>query len=52
MTLMPAKRDGKKFVNPVPTKVGGLSLMFKIGPRIFLGAAIGGGYLRTGTKKS
>ena len=36
---MPAKRDGKKYVNPVPTKVGGLSLMFKIGPRFFLGTA-------------
>jgi len=39
MTLMPAKREGKKFLNPVPVKVGGLSLMFKIGPRFFLGAA-------------
>jgi len=26
-------------VNPVPTQVGGLSIMFKIGPRFFLGAA-------------
>jgi len=39
MTLMPAKREGKQFVNPVPVKVGGLSLMFKIGPRFFFGAA-------------
>jgi len=39
MTLMPAKREGKQFLNPVPSKVGGLSLMFKIGPRFFLGAA-------------
>jgi L-ascorbate metabolism protein UlaG (beta-lactamase superfamily) len=39
MTLMPAKREGKKFLNPVPAKVGGLSLIFKIGPRFFLGAA-------------
>jgi L-ascorbate metabolism protein UlaG (beta-lactamase superfamily) len=39
MTLMPAKREGKQFLNPVPAKVGGLSLMFKIGPRFFLGAA-------------
>jgi hypothetical protein len=38
MTLMPAKRDGKKFLNPVPAKVGGLSLMFKIGPRFFFGS--------------
>ena len=36
---MPARRQGKQFVNPVPTKVGGLSLMFKIGPRFFLVAA-------------
>jgi L-ascorbate metabolism protein UlaG (beta-lactamase superfamily) len=39
MPLTPAKRLGKQFVNPVPTQVGGLSLMFKIGPRFFLGAA-------------
>ena len=39
MPLMPAKRDGNRFLNPVPTKVGGLSLMFKIGPRFFFGAA-------------
>ncbi len=35
---MPARNDGNRFVNPVPTKVGGLSLMFKIGPRFFFGA--------------
>jgi hypothetical protein len=39
MTLKPAKREGKQFLNPVPAKVGGLSLMFKIGPRFFFGAA-------------
>jgi L-ascorbate metabolism protein UlaG (beta-lactamase superfamily) len=39
MTLAPAKREGKRFLNPVPVKVGGLSVMFKIGPRFFLGAA-------------
>jgi hypothetical protein len=39
MSLMPAKRDGNRFSNPVPTKVGGLSLMFKIGPRFFFGGA-------------
>ncbi len=39
MLLTPAKRSGKLFVNPVPTRVGGLSLIFKIGPRFFLGAA-------------
>jgi hypothetical protein len=39
MPLMPAKRKGKQFVNPVPAKVGGLSLIFKMGPRFFLGTA-------------
>ena len=36
---MPARREGKKYINPEPTAVGGISLMFKIGPRFFLGAA-------------
>jgi len=36
MTLLKAERDGRRFVNPVPTKVGGLSIMFKVGPRFFL----------------
>ena len=39
MTLVPATRDGRRFLNPVPTQVGGPSIMFKIGPRFFLGAA-------------
>jgi hypothetical protein len=39
MRLMRAKQNGKKYVNPVPAKVGGLSLIFKVGPRFFLGAA-------------
>src|ERR1700684_3745592 len=39
MALLPAKRDGGRYINPVPTKVGGLSLMFKVGPRFFFGAA-------------
>jgi L-ascorbate metabolism protein UlaG (beta-lactamase superfamily) len=39
MPLQPAERVGKHFVNPVPTTVGGLSTMFKVGPRFFLGAA-------------
>jgi L-ascorbate metabolism protein UlaG (beta-lactamase superfamily) len=38
MLLQPARRDGRQYLNPVPTQVGGLSLMFKIGPRFFLGA--------------
>lgn len=37
--LTPADRDGKRFLNPVPTKVGGPLLLFKIGPRMFFGRA-------------
>jgi L-ascorbate metabolism protein UlaG (beta-lactamase superfamily) len=39
MPLTRAQRQGKRYVNPVPTKVGGLSLMFKVGPRILFGGA-------------
>jgi L-ascorbate metabolism protein UlaG (beta-lactamase superfamily) len=39
MTLLPAERVGRKFINPVPTDLGGLSMMFKIGPQFFFGAA-------------
>jgi L-ascorbate metabolism protein UlaG (beta-lactamase superfamily) len=39
MALLPAEWDGSRYINPVPTKVGGLSLMFKIAPRFFFGAA-------------
>ena len=39
MPLFPAERNGRRYVNPVPTRVGGLSLMFKMGPRFFFGAA-------------
>ena len=39
MLLLPARRDGRKYLNPVPTKVGGLSIMFKVGPRFFLDTA-------------
>jgi len=39
MTLLPAERVGRKFMNPVPTELGGLSMMFKIGPQFFFGAA-------------
>src|SRR5260370_26759013 len=38
MLLEPARRRGRRYANPVPTKIGGLSLMFKIGPEFFLGA--------------
>jgi L-ascorbate metabolism protein UlaG (beta-lactamase superfamily) len=37
--LQPARREGKHFLNPVPTDVGGLSTMFKVGPKFFLGTA-------------
>lgn len=39
MFLKPAVRDGKHFLNPVPTQVGGISIMFKVGPRFFLDTA-------------
>lgn len=39
MALGPARREGRRFLNPVPTAVGGLSLMLKIGPRFFLKSA-------------
>ena len=39
MTLLPAERVGRKFKNPVPTKLGGFSIMFKVGPQFFFGAA-------------
>jgi L-ascorbate metabolism protein UlaG (beta-lactamase superfamily) len=38
MELQPARRDGRRYLNPVPTKVGGFSVMFKVGPRFFLDA--------------
>jgi L-ascorbate metabolism protein UlaG (beta-lactamase superfamily) len=37
--LTRAQREKNRYVNPVPTKVGGLSLMFKVGPRILFGGA-------------
>jgi L-ascorbate metabolism protein UlaG (beta-lactamase superfamily) len=39
MPLLPAKRDGRRFMNPVETSVGGISTMFKVGPRFFFGQA-------------
>jgi L-ascorbate metabolism protein UlaG (beta-lactamase superfamily) len=40
MPLTKARREKNRYLNPVPTKVGGISLMFKVGPRIlFSGAA-------------
>ena len=39
MPLMKAQKDGKRFLNPVPTTVGSISMMFKIIPEFFFGAA-------------
>jgi len=39
MPITPARREGKKFVNPVPTMVGGPSLFFKVLPRFIFRAA-------------
>jgi L-ascorbate metabolism protein UlaG (beta-lactamase superfamily) len=39
MALLPAERDGSRYLNPLPTRVGGLSLMFRVGPRFLFGAA-------------
>jgi L-ascorbate metabolism protein UlaG (beta-lactamase superfamily) len=38
MLLEPSQRSGRRYLNPVPTKVGGLSTIFKVGPQFFLGA--------------
>ena len=38
MLLQPARRNSRRYLNPVPTAIGGFSLMFKIGPKFFLGA--------------
>ena len=39
MPLKQALRDGKRFLNPVPTKLGGISIMFKVFPEFFFGGA-------------
>lgn len=36
--LQPARRNGRRYLNPVPTSMGGLSLMLKVGPDFFLGS--------------
>ncbi len=38
MLLKSAQRRGRQFLNPVPTQVGGLSTIFKVGPEFFFGA--------------
>ena len=37
--LLPSEREGKRFLNPVPTTVAGISILFKAGPRILFGRA-------------
>jgi L-ascorbate metabolism protein UlaG (beta-lactamase superfamily) len=39
MTLTAAQRIGNRYLNPVPTKIGGISTIFKVGPRFFTGTA-------------
>jgi L-ascorbate metabolism protein UlaG (beta-lactamase superfamily) len=39
MTLLKAERDGRRFLNPVPTSVGGLGIIFKVGPSFIFGTA-------------
>ena len=39
MSLERAKRLGKHYQNPVPTTVGGISIMFKVGPSFLLDTA-------------
>jgi L-ascorbate metabolism protein UlaG (beta-lactamase superfamily) len=36
MLLEPARRHAGRYLNPVPTSVGGLSILFKVGRRFFL----------------
>lgn len=39
MPLTRAQRQKRRYTNPVPTTVGGLSTIFKVGPRLFLDRA-------------
>ena len=39
MQLKRAVRVNRQFQNPVPTSVGGISIMFKVGPKFFLDTA-------------
>lgn len=38
MFLQPARRNGRQYLNPVPTTIGGPSMIFKMGPEFFFGA--------------
>ncbi len=40
MLLEPARKRDRQYLNPMPTKVGGISLLFKIGPDFFLGSKV------------
>jgi L-ascorbate metabolism protein UlaG (beta-lactamase superfamily) len=39
MSLLPAEKKGRQFLNPVPTSLGSFSAMLKTMPKFFLGAA-------------
>lgn len=39
MPLNRAQKHAQKYLNPVPTSVGGLSLTFKVAPKFFFGSA-------------
>jgi hypothetical protein len=39
MPLTRARREKNRYLNPIPTEIGGLSVMFKVGPRILFGGA-------------
>lgn len=38
MLLQPAAQRDGRYLNPVPTQIGGFSTIFKVGPRFFFGA--------------
>jgi glyoxylase-like metal-dependent hydrolase (beta-lactamase superfamily II) len=40
MQLQPARRKGPRYLNPVVTKVGGFSVMLKVGPQFVLGTKV------------
>jgi L-ascorbate metabolism protein UlaG (beta-lactamase superfamily) len=38
MLLHPARLQGRQYLNPIPTSIGGLSVLFKVGPKFFFGS--------------
>jgi L-ascorbate metabolism protein UlaG (beta-lactamase superfamily) len=34
MLLQPARKDGRRYLNPIPTEIGGFSVMYKVVPRM------------------